>query len=120
MSHQHGPERFEESDWVMRVVVISAASLLVFMVFGMILSGITQRVVMARVDPGQPPTAYATEKRVPPAPRLQVDEEADYLGFRAREDAVLSTYQWLDKSGGVVRIPIDRAIDVVAREAEAR
>ena len=34
--------------------------------------------------------------------------------MRAEEDTLLSTYGWSDKSTGAVRIPIDKAMDLLA------
>jgi len=34
--------------------------------------------------------------------------------LRATEDAILTTYGWVDREKGIVRIPIDRAIDLLA------
>jgi hypothetical protein len=34
--------------------------------------------------------------------------------LRAAEDAVLRSYSWVDRAGGIVRMPIDRAIDLLA------
>ena len=33
--------------------------------------------------------------------------------MRAREDAVLTTYGWVDRNTGVARIPIERAMDLL-------
>lgn len=49
----------------------------------------------------------------PPGPRLQVSPQMDLQAFRAREDAELHTYGWIDRTAGVVRIPIERAMDLV-------
>ena len=38
------------------------------------------------------------------------------LGQRIVEDQVLRTYGWLDRERGVVRIPIERALELVAKE----
>jgi len=54
---------------------------------------------------------------VPPAPNLvslnsqdmPEGEPTNLARFRASEDEILSTYGWIDRNGGVVRIPIDRA-----------
>ena len=56
----------------------------------------------------------------PPAPKLQVSPYADLGTLRAREDAVLQSYGWVDKGTGVVRIPIDRAMDLVAGREQKR
>jgi hypothetical protein len=51
-----------------------------------------------------------------PAPRLQPDPTADLNKFRAREDEILNSYGWVDQRSGVVRMPIDRAIDVLSQQ----
>ena len=50
---------------------------------------------------------------LPPAPNLLLDEPANLAKFRAREANELQTYGWLDKSAGSVRLPIDRAKDLL-------
>jgi hypothetical protein len=51
-----------------------------------------------------------------PEPRLQTTPVPDLQKFRAAEDHVLDSYGWVDQSKGVVRIPIDRAIDIMAQK----
>jgi len=61
-----------------------------------------------------------------PAPVLQIDPRADMARFRAQERAELSSYGWVDRDKGVVRIPIERAMAKVVKDgipdwpAEAR
>jgi len=52
--------------------------------------------------------------RVFPEPRLQRTPILDLKAFRAQEDKVLDSYAWVDQPRGIVRIPIDLAIDVLA------
>lgn len=52
--------------------------------------------------------------RLPPLPRLQTTPATDLRGFQESESLVLTTYGWVDKEKGVVRIPVSRAIDLVA------
>jgi hypothetical protein len=47
-------------------------------------------------------------------PLLQAAPVQDLQSLRKAEDAVLNEYKWLNKNHGVLRIPIERAIDVVA------
>jgi hypothetical protein len=48
-----------------------------------------------------------------PGPRLQVAPEVDLAAFRAREEAELDNYGWIDRKAGVVRLPIERAMDLI-------
>lgn len=50
----------------------------------------------------------------PPEPRLQPDPNLDMRALRAEEDTLLATYGWSDKATGAVRIPIDKAMDLLA------
>jgi hypothetical protein len=52
----------------------------------------------------------------PPGPQLQISPPADLKAFRAREEAELHSYGWLDQTAGVVRIPIERAMELVLKE----
>jgi hypothetical protein len=51
---------------------------------------------------------------IPPEPRIEVAPYEQLQQLRAREDHILSTYAWVDKSTGTVRVPIDQAIDLLA------
>jgi len=52
----------------------------------------------------------------PPEPRLIVNEPADLKAVRQEEQQVLDGYAWVDKTRGIVRIPITRALELVAKE----
>jgi len=48
-----------------------------------------------------------------PAPQLETNERTELNEIRLREENVLSTYDYVDKNAGTVRIPIDRAMDLL-------
>jgi cbb3-type cytochrome oxidase subunit 3 len=56
------------------------------------------------------PLAAGQEDRLPPEPRLQIHPRQDLQDLRESEDALLKSYSWVDRNGGVVRIPIDEAM----------
>ncbi len=72
---------------------------------------------LAGFQPKPSPTAslWAEAERVPPQPRLQVVPARDLQTARSDEDTVLNSYGWVDPEAGVVRIPIKRAIEVLAQ-----
>jgi hypothetical protein len=72
------------------------------------------RVNQARTE--APLSQLANPDAVPPAPRLQVSPGQDLKHLRQTEDAVLHTYHWVDKDAGVVGIPIERAIEILANK----
>jgi hypothetical protein len=50
-----------------------------------------------------------------PDPKLEEDERGQLNGIRLKEEQTLSTYDYVDKNAGTIRIPIDRAIDLIAQ-----
>ncbi len=64
-----------------------------------------------QADPVQSPLAG---DQVPPEPRLQSEPDADLARLRGEEEHRLSSYGWVDRRERVVRIPIDRAIEILA------
>jgi hypothetical protein len=69
----------------------------------------------ARANSRQVPVEHAVEMPgAIPQPKLQVHEREDLKKFRAGEDRILSSYGWVDRDKGVVRLPIERAMDLLA------
>jgi len=51
-----------------------------------------------------------------PTPRLELDDgNEDLTELHDREDLLLNNYSWVDKPGGAVRIPIARAMELIAQ-----
>jgi hypothetical protein len=55
------------------------------------------------------------EEKAFPDPLLEKDEFTKINELRVREDRTLSSYDYIDKNAGTVRIPIERAMDLVAQ-----
>jgi len=52
-----------------------------------------------------------------PTPRLQLDDgNQDITDLHLREDLLLDNYSWADQSQGKVRIPIERAMELIAQK----
>lgn len=62
---------------------------------------------------GPPASPFAQVRALPPQPRLQVEPRQDLEQLRADQDTVLNSYGWVDRQAGIVRIPIDRAMDLL-------
>src|SRR6266498_2533791 len=66
----------------------------------------------------QPRHAWARTKQTAPQlrtniPRLQISASADLAEFSSREDAELNSYGWINKTQGIVHIPIQKAINLL-------
>jgi hypothetical protein len=55
-------------------------------------------------------------RKMPPAPQLEVKERLELSRERDAEEKLLTTYGWVDRPSGTIRIPIERAIDLVAQQ----
>jgi hypothetical protein len=62
-----------------------------------------------------PPMVAANLRRTPSGPRLESDPLAPRRAVQSREDVALTTYGWVDQKAGVVRIPIERAMDLLVQ-----
>ncbi len=63
-----------------------------------------------------PVPRLAREREITPEPRLQVDASKELRQMRAAEDAALSSYGWVDKDAGILKIPVDRAMEILAKK----
>jgi hypothetical protein len=61
------------------------------------------------------PLAAGQANRVPPGPRLQTNPREDMHELRAREEEILTSYGWVDKNAGIVRIPIEEAMKITVQ-----
>jgi hypothetical protein len=66
-----------------------------------------------RENANQARTTENEPRKVPAEPRLQDHAVQDLQQMRAEEDQILNSYAWVDKKKVIVRIPIERAIDLL-------
>jgi hypothetical protein len=50
-----------------------------------------------------------------PSPQLEVDERTQLNQIRLDEEETLASYGYIDQKAGIVRIPIERAMDLIAQ-----
>jgi hypothetical protein len=66
-----------------------------------------------QLGPPASPFESADVRVLPPAPRLQVTPVLDLNKYRDGQRQELESYGWVDQENGVLRIPIERAMDLV-------
>jgi hypothetical protein len=115
----------EESDVNVRGILLFGAVLSVgIAVVCLVLWGLMQYFAARETGETDPLPAAAAEGRLRlprdinkvPQPRLQVDEARDLEELRRHERERLTTYGWEDRKAGTVRIPVERAMELVAGE----
>jgi len=60
-------------------------------------------------------TVTHEETQTFPQPRLEENERTELRSFIEDQDRKLATYDWVDKDRGTVRIPIDRAMELIVQ-----
>lgn len=69
-----------------------------------------------KVNPANPPAMMSEKQTVPSGPQLQPNPPQELRDMHQNEDMLLGSYGWMDESKGIVHIPIDQAIDIVAQK----
>jgi hypothetical protein len=64
--------------------------------------------------PPAPTAPLAWPRQLPTGPRLQTDPHQDIQELLKAEDAILQSYGWVERETGIARIPIDRAMELLA------
>jgi hypothetical protein len=76
------------------------------------------RLLARQESKAQPPPAEVVKSEMSEPlrsfPRLVTSEPRVLADFRAREEALLTSYGWVEKDKGLARIPIDEAMRIVA------
>ena len=115
--------RHETTDVSVRGLFVFVGSLLAFLLVALIAvavffkaTGLLDRFLDKRRSQGEPGSRSLV--RVQPdyqGPLLQIYPEKDLHGMQQTNNDELGGYGWVDRGKGVVRLPIDRAMDLVAQ-----
>ena len=105
---------YEESDarpstifaWLLGLAAVVAA---VVWLVGLLFAGLDQRAARRDESPARAPSSPA----LPPAPRLQSDPAGELAQHRALEARRTEEYAWIDRPAGVVRVPVERAMELL-------
>ena len=69
--------------------------------------------LIAFLSGGAAAVASKAPRAAPNAPILQSTPANDLAALRAQKRTLLDRYAWIDRDRGLVRIPIERAIDLI-------
>jgi hypothetical protein len=130
---------YERSDVGVTGILVFVVALTIFVVVGGVLCYGIGKVINARMNKEDGPNSKWTKTvdvrqlgnfpsspelqnkmaeitQTFPTPRVQYDDgNQDVADLHAREDLLLSNYTWVDESKGTVRIPIERAMELIAQ-----
>ena len=110
------PEGHETRDISVRAVASFAAALTVCTsAIGFAVVGFYKFLEHEHPSPESPSRIELNPHMLAPAPQLQTDPTVDLEKFQAAQRERLNSYGWVDQQKGVVRIPIERAMDLIAQ-----
>ena len=104
---------FEKRDVNTRAIAYSVAVLLVLVIASMLTMHWLFDYFSATQTLGPTASPFTNVRQLPPEPRLQVHPVEDLNRVRQSQEELLNSYGWADRGTGKVRIPIDRAMDLI-------
>ncbi len=108
--HEHQDVSFQQ-------VILTGAGIFGLIALALILSWLTYRAWRSfAIAPEARPETFTTPSALPPAPRLQRSPATDLERLRSSEDSVLLSYGWVSRDSGLVRIPVARAMEILAEK----
>lgn len=108
---------YERRDVSVRGIALAAALVAAGFVLAMLLTWLVLRLATGVADTYLPLFPEAPDV---PAPALQVDPQQDLAEFRDNKLERLTSYGWVDRSAGVIHVPIEDAMARVAKDGLPR
>ena len=106
----------ETTDANIRNLIIFGVGLSLLVIAGLVVSRTVFNYFVGHQGLGPPASPFENVRMLPPEPRLQVTAPQGLKQYRAAQDEILNSYGWVDQHAGVVRIPIDRAMDILLQK----
>jgi hypothetical protein len=120
MDKSHGAPaaspRYETSDAEVRGVFTFLVVLSLVLIFTALLSWGMFKYFSTSQANRVPASAFAGARQLPAGPQLQVNPRQDLLRFRAEQEHALESYSWENRDDGTVRVPIERAMELLLQK----
>src|SRR5579859_3767680 len=118
-THSENPKhRHETRDAVPRYILYFAAGLAIAVVAGFLVSWGTLVFLQHHQTYPAPHSSISRGRVLPPAgmPQLQAHPDTDLQVYLHQQSEILDSYGWVNRKSGVVRLPIQRAMDVLLQQ----
>jgi hypothetical protein len=116
---------YERRDIGVIWMTIGAISLFILTIIGLLVSlWFYNNVESRQVELDPTPLPLIELRPTPPPPRLQpnpIDQRTpaeDIAELRAREEELLNNYGWVNEESGIIRIPVEKAIELLSDDIE--
>jgi len=107
---------YERREVDIRVIIWSTVTLAVVVFLTCLFTVWLFDVTYHLTSPKPRVSTMARPDELPPNPRLQEHPAVELQILRRHEDEILNSYGWVDQKAGVVRIPIDKAMDLLVQK----
>jgi hypothetical protein len=118
--HVKGPGRpqrgYEEDDVSVGRLFAFAGGVAALVILGVLGSAVVFHFFVSHQPLGPPASPFEDIRQLPPEPRLQTTAPQDLKQYRAGQDDILGSYGWVDTKAGIVRIPVERAMEVLLQK----
>jgi hypothetical protein len=116
MKGSSAPAGYERSDADPRRLVLAGLVLALLLAASLAVSAWLSQTTDAEIASGETASPVRALRTVPAGPELQAIPARELALVRAREASLLYGTEWVDAVNGVVRIPIERAIELSLQE----
>jgi hypothetical protein len=65
---------------------------------------------------GAPAAPFEQARQLPPSPMIQATPHMELKDYCAAQQKNVEGYSWVDQQQGIVRIPVDRAMDMILQQ----
>ncbi|MGD0225752.1 MAG: hypothetical protein ABSF71_25765 [Terriglobia bacterium] len=113
---EHQQRGYEDSDVSVGRLFAFAAGVVGLIVLGVLGSAVVFHFFVSHQPLGPPASPFEDVRTVPPEPRLQTTAPLDLKHYRDEQEKILDGYGWVDSQAGIVRIPVDRAMDLLLQK----
>lgn len=118
-THSENPKhRHETREAVPRYILYFAGAVAITVIAGFVVSWLTLIYFRHHQKYPAPESAISRGRVLPPPgmPQLQARPNADLQVYLNKQHEILDSYGWVNRKKGVVRIPIQRAMDVLLQQ----
>lgn len=106
--------RYEERDVRWKPIAALTGGLIVLVLLALAVSLVLDDLLRTRAETETEPHPLQELREGPPAPRLQAVPSRELDEHLAIVEEALGSYRWIDREEGLARIPIERAMEIVA------
>jgi hypothetical protein len=106
----------ETRDADINKLIIFALVLVAMILAGFLVTEAVFRVVIKVENAEEKVTPFEDANQIPPEPHLQVSSATELQDYLKQQTETLDSYGWVDQKQGIVRIPIDQAMDIMLQK----